>query len=211
MVFVYILRLENAKFYIGKTTKPEFRIEQHFDLCGSAWTKKYKPVSVVEVIPNCDDYDEDKHTIKYMEKYGINNVRGGSFCEIRLSDNNKLTLKQMIKGVTDRCYICGSTEHFASDCQKKETANKKEKCKCPTSIFAPHRKNKCLLNKIVSLFDDEDDDIDDLISVNKHQNIDSAAAAETNDGCCFRCGRRGHYVAKCYAATHLKGHVLTKS
>ena len=34
MVFVYILRLENEKFYIGKTTKPEFRIEQHFDLCG---------------------------------------------------------------------------------------------------------------------------------------------------------------------------------
>jgi len=80
MVNVYILLLEHKKFYIGKTTNPKFRIEQHFAANGSSWTKKYKPVSVVEVIPDCDEYDEDKHTIKYMEKYGIN-VRGGSFCE----------------------------------------------------------------------------------------------------------------------------------
>ena len=71
MVNVYILLLEHKKFYIGKTTNPQFRIEQHFASNGSSWTKKYKPVSIVEVIPDCDEYDEDKHTIKYMEKYGI--------------------------------------------------------------------------------------------------------------------------------------------
>jgi predicted GIY-YIG superfamily endonuclease len=222
MVNVYILLLEHKKFYIGKTTNPQFRIEQHFAANGSSWTKKYKPVSVIEVIPDCDEYDEDKYTIKYMEKYGINNVRGGSFCEIKLSDNNKLTLRQMINGVTDKCYICGSVEHFASNCRKKETIqtiDMKEKCKCPTSFFAPHRKFKCMLNKINSLFDDEDDDIDQLILLNvptlmtttttSTKLIDNKQSAPNiSVSCCFRCGRKGHYVSNCYAKTHLKGHVL---
>ena len=117
MVFIYILKLEQEKYYVGKTTNPSFRLEKHFTSSGSYWTKKYKPISVIEIISNCDDYDEDKHTIKYMEKYGINNVRGGSFCEIKLSDNNKITLNQMIKSVTDKCYICGKNDHFANDCK----------------------------------------------------------------------------------------------
>ena len=107
MVYIYILQLEYEKYYIGKTFDVNFRIDKHFTNNGSMWTKKYKPITILTIIANCDDYDEDKHTIIYMEKYGINNVRGGSFCEIKLSDNNIKTLQQMIKSATDKCYICG--------------------------------------------------------------------------------------------------------
>ena len=34
MVFIYILELENKKYYIGKTTNPQFRIESHFNSSG---------------------------------------------------------------------------------------------------------------------------------------------------------------------------------
>ena len=30
MVFIYILKLENKKYYVGKTTNPELRIDSHF-------------------------------------------------------------------------------------------------------------------------------------------------------------------------------------
>jgi predicted GIY-YIG superfamily endonuclease len=31
MKFIYILELENNKYYVGKTTNPYFRLEQHFN------------------------------------------------------------------------------------------------------------------------------------------------------------------------------------
>ena len=39
MVFIYILELENKKYYVGKSANPNFRLEQHFNLSGSQWTK----------------------------------------------------------------------------------------------------------------------------------------------------------------------------
>ena len=221
MVFIYILQLEHGKYYIGKTQNTTFRLEQHFTSNGSAWTKKYKPISILEIIPNCDDYDEDKHTIKYMEKYGVNNVRGGSFCEIKLSDNNRITLNQMIKSVSDKCYICGKDDHFANDCKKvsvkKEkipTINVNEKCDCPTSYFSSHRRGKCMLNNILSYFDDEDEDIDNLVKEKEvvvedvDKDVDKDVDVDKVVNCCFRCGRQGHYVSSCYASTHIKGYCI---
>ncbi len=76
MVYIYVLQLEQNKYYIGKTSQPDIRIDSHFKSSGSMWTKKYKPIKILELIENCDNYDEDKYTIIYMIKYGIPFVRG---------------------------------------------------------------------------------------------------------------------------------------
>ena len=138
MIYIYVLQLEKGKYYIGKTSNPQFRLEQHFNSSGSQWTiaqlslrsclagartKKYTPLKVLEIIPNCDDYDEDKYTLKYMEQYGINNVRGGSFCQLKLDTDNLSTIKKMINGSSDKCYICGETGHFANDCKQDDDDN----------------------------------------------------------------------------------------
>ena len=44
MVFIYILQLQLNKYYVGKTNNPKIRLNNHFKSCGSAWTKKYKPI-----------------------------------------------------------------------------------------------------------------------------------------------------------------------
>ena len=208
MVFIYVLQLEQGKYYIGKTNNPTFRLENHFNLNGSAWTKKYKPTKVLELIPDCDDYDEDKYTRKYMDKYGMDNVRGGSFCEINLNENNIATLNQMSNGTNNKCFVCGSEEHFAKDCKNdkikkeiKQIDKSNEQCDCPSSYFKSHRRKKCVLNNVLSLFDDKDENNDDLIKQEKNN-------VEIKKVTCFRCGREGHYATTCYAKTDISGNKI---
>lgn len=117
-MFLYVLKLKQNKYYIGKTSNPKFRLGQHFNCSGSAWTTKYQPVKVIELVPNCDNFDEDKYTLKYMSVYGIENVRGGSFCEITLSKANLTMVNKMISSSTDKCFKCGKSDHFINDCKE---------------------------------------------------------------------------------------------
>ena len=154
MVFIYILELENKKYYVGKTTNPYFRLEQHFNNSGSEWTKKYKPIKILDLKSNCDDYDEDKYTKMYMDKFGINNVRGGSYVQIKLDKVTIENLEKMNRGTTNKCFSCGKKGHFAKDCNDNyedvwicEYCNKEftdeNKCKL--------HENKCKLKYIDKL------------------------------------------------------------
>ena len=115
---IYIIKCRGNKYYVGKTLNPNGRMKQHIAGNGAIWTKKYPPIKQVELISNCDVYDEDKYTVMYMDKYGISNVRGGSYCQIVLRDYQLRNLKNQINSATDRCHRCGKNGHFIADCPK---------------------------------------------------------------------------------------------
>lgn len=117
MVSIYILELENNKYYVGKSNNTSSRIKNHLYSKGSYWTQKYKPVKILEIIENCDVYDEEKYTLKYMDKYGINNVRGGSFAQINLSNTQIELIIKQLRNANDKCLHCGNSGHFIHKCK----------------------------------------------------------------------------------------------
>jgi predicted GIY-YIG superfamily endonuclease len=125
MTNIYILRLEGGKYYVGKSEDVINRFSQHINGYGSFWTRKYKPISLEKIIENASPFDEDKITKEYMSKYGIDNVRGGSYVEIELSEFHKRVLKMEIWGATDLCTQCGRAGHFVKDCYAKTKVSKK--------------------------------------------------------------------------------------
>ena len=50
MVYIYVLKLIKGKYYVGKTSNPKFRLDNHFNKNGSKWTKIYKPINIHQII-----------------------------------------------------------------------------------------------------------------------------------------------------------------
>ena len=55
-------------------------------------------------------------TKEYMEKYGIDNVRGGAYTQVDLPDDSREVLQREIRGVGDVCFKCNRSGHWANQC-----------------------------------------------------------------------------------------------
>ena len=119
---IYILKLINSKYYVGKTSNIEKRFQVHLSGTGSLWTKIHKPIEIEKIIPNASPYDEDRYTKEYMGIYGINNVRGGSYVTEELDENQIALLQKEIWGAQNLCFKCGGN-HFVKDCYAGKTVD----------------------------------------------------------------------------------------
>ncbi|MDB5177107.1 MAG: hypothetical protein JWN75_775 [Candidatus Saccharibacteria bacterium] len=86
---LYVLKLEEDKWYIGISTDVEKRFKQHMSgFASAAWTKKYKPIKIQDtrylgdIAIDKAQQIEGRITRKYMEKYGDENVRGGDLTDV---------------------------------------------------------------------------------------------------------------------------------
>jgi predicted GIY-YIG superfamily endonuclease len=46
MTSIYILKLDNGKYYVGKSNHVRQKYSDHISGNGSEWTRLYKPISI---------------------------------------------------------------------------------------------------------------------------------------------------------------------
>ena len=190
-ITIYVLKCRLHKYYVGKTNKSiNKRYKQHVKGKGSAWTRKYKPVKLLKYSTG-DSFDEDKITLQYMKKYGIDNVRGGSFCQCKLTKNDEETIIKMINSSTDRCYKCGEKGHFANKCSEESEEESEEEWEESTHTNAGARDG--------TIYDSSRG----YIRPKRYK-----SRSKRSSGKCCRCGRYSHKAKNCYASTHISGKYL---
>ena len=123
---IYVLQLQKKKYYVGKTDNIERRYEEHIRGIGSSWTAKYQPIKIYKIHESTSSFDEDKYTKMYMNKFGIDNVRGGSYVQENLDDFTKYILQKEIWSSNNCCSRCGRDSHFVSKCYATTDVNGNE-------------------------------------------------------------------------------------
>jgi hypothetical protein len=121
---IYILKLENDKWYIGKSDNPQQRYLCHLNGAGSAWTSRHKPIELFKVFENLSPFDEDKYTKEYMSLYGIDNVRGGTYVTIELSQSQKNFIQKELWSMNNLCNNCGAADHWVANCPTRTVCSR---------------------------------------------------------------------------------------
>ncbi len=217
---IYVLKLENDKYYVGKTINVINRLIDHALANGAEWTKIHKPIDIIELVRNVDDFDEDKITKKYMTLYGIDNVRGGSYVTVQLPDYQLKALQTELCTATGTCFKCGGHEHWVSECvlvtntnNRKLPNNLSPDKSPPDNLLSDYQPTNNLPPDNLSL-DNLSSDCqppNNLPPDNQPPNNPSSNTKSNLEPThCSRCGRNNHVHTQCYAKTHVKGYYLRK-
>lgn len=187
--YIYVLKLESEKYYVGKTDDVLRRVGEHSSKASvsAEWTKHYSVVKLIYCMEEKTMFDEDNKTKEYMMKYGFQNVRGGSYSKFELEEDQLSLLKKELAGAMGLCFNCGRAGHYIGECSREQAVSRKE----PTTVSGETQMLRELCKRC---------------GRNTHTS-DTCGARTTIDGkpICGRCGRLTHETSKCKSKTRIDG------
>lgn len=186
--YVYVLGLQGGCIYVGSTQDVLARLDEYksnYKKKCPRWVKNHPILKLISVIPvntleTKVEFKEEEVVTKMMMEYGIDKVRGGSYCNNVLTIPQKDELTRRLRMMNGQCVVCGGTGHFAVNCKnKKSDPSPKEteppkKSRCERCFRYGHTISKCWAKRYENKEeisdddeeseDDEDDDDDDECS-----------------------------------------------
>ena len=116
MEYVYVIKLESYKYFIGRAINVGKDYQVHVNGSANEWTKLYKAIAIekiseLNVERGCTD---DLWTKDYMRRFGIDNVQGGKY--INMSLDQRQSLQCELWHEDNKCTLCGNVGHVANNC-----------------------------------------------------------------------------------------------
>ena len=97
MSCIYVIRCANQKYYVGRTIDVVSRFNAHARGLGSKWCSAHLPLDgIIELHPDAP-FQELVITLKTMQRFGIENVRGGPWVTLCLSPSELETIAEMFR------------------------------------------------------------------------------------------------------------------
>ena len=120
---VIVICLDNNKKFLALSKQKQFALEYHFNKNDYEFTKENRPLYIEKVIQINNIFDLDKYVKYYMYKYGIDNIRGGSYTNNILSEEIKQVIQIEFWTIENKCSNCGGDHHIKDCCLKIKNDN----------------------------------------------------------------------------------------
>ena len=108
MEYIYVLKCQKDKYYIGKTYNVQIEYNQHLDGSYCDFTKEFKPCDIETIFELTEQINLEIVIAKYINKYNKKNI---FFQEIDVKN-----IKKLLKIINIDC-ICGSKDHWLDSCK----------------------------------------------------------------------------------------------
>lgn len=149
--YIYVLELNGGNYYVGKTSNIASRFNDHKCGKGSSWTRIHGGCKLIEIHPCESLFDEDKHTLDFMDMFGLDKVRGGSFSNVVLTKEQKNVITKSIRNANGLCQECGEYGHFINNCHSlrknrylsENTNGKYDEFTCKRCFRSNHTVENC--------------------------------------------------------------------
>jgi len=98
---LYVFQLTHGCFYIGCSEDVNRSFVELRAGFGPEWTRTHKPISIIQVVENAEEYHETAILYEYFKVHGLDKVRGGPYRTSILSPTQQKNIRDKLAEIDE--------------------------------------------------------------------------------------------------------------